>query len=149
MKDEPGGRPLRTWRFPSRWGEEKRILADLKKLARLHGFPEYRAEDLASAAAEACLNAVEHGNGLEPDRRVVVTFAFRRGFAVVRVYDQGKGLAFDAAREPRKASIIEGSPRGWGIALMRELADEVLFYHDERGFCAELRFRAAKEERQA
>lgn len=131
------------WRIPSRWGEEKRVLSGVRALALACGFPASRAEDMVSAVAEACLNAAEHGNGMDPDRYVRVEYRFADAAAIIRVYDNGAGFPETAAR--RKPDDAEGG-RGWGLPLMRGLADEVRFFRNGQGHCAELRFALEREE---
>ena len=140
---EESGNAKQVWRYPSRWGEEKRVLSDFRSLSRRCGFPSERAEDMASALAEACLNAAEHGNGMNPERWVRVEFAYRDGEARFRVYDEGPG-ADEAKLRKRETPVGEGSERGWGILLMSELADELRHFHGEYGFCTELKFALGK-----
>ncbi|TLS52077.1 ATP-binding protein [Paenibacillus antri] len=145
MTELTGGEVRRTWRYPSRYGEEKRVLADLKTLSPGCGIPADRAEDMASAVAEACLNAAEHGNGMNPERWVLVEFEYAGGEARCRVYDEGPG-ADEAKLAKRTAPANEGSERGWGILLMSELADRVEHFREERGFCTALTFKFRKED---
>jgi len=137
-RDETSGR----WRIPSVWGEEKRVLAGVRALALACGFSESRAEEMASAVAEACLNAAEHGNGMDPARFIRVEYRFADAAARIRVYDDGEGFAENAARPAAGG----GDGRGWGLRLMRGLADEVRFFRGEQGHCAELRFWLEREE---
>jgi len=51
-------------RLPSRMGFEKVAMSTASAVAKLMGFPEDRVEDLKTAVAEACINAIEHGNRL-------------------------------------------------------------------------------------
>ena len=51
-------------KLPSRLGFEKVAMGTAASVARLMGFPEDRIEDLKTALAEACINAIEHGNHL-------------------------------------------------------------------------------------
>lgn len=131
----------RRWRYPSRWGEEKRVLSRLRMLSLRCGFSLDQSEDVTSAAAEACLNAAEHGNGMNPERYVTVEFFFSaaKGAARLRVYDEGPGA--DASKlRGREASAAEGSDRGWGLLIMGELADRVEHFQGRNGFCTELTF---------
>ena len=51
-------------RLPSRMGYEKVAMSTASAVAKLMGFREDRIEDLKTAVAEACINAIEHGNRL-------------------------------------------------------------------------------------
>jgi serine/threonine-protein kinase RsbW len=48
-------------RLPSRLGYEKGAMSTAASVAKLMGFREDRIEDLKTAVAEACINAIEHG----------------------------------------------------------------------------------------
>jgi serine/threonine-protein kinase RsbW len=45
-------------------GFEKVAMSTAASVAKLMGFREDRIEDLKTAVAEACINAIEHGNRL-------------------------------------------------------------------------------------
>jgi serine/threonine-protein kinase RsbW len=49
-------------KLPSRLGFEKVAMGTAASVAKLMGFPDDRIEDLKTALAEACINAIEHGN---------------------------------------------------------------------------------------
>lgn len=48
--------------IPSRLGYEKIAMNTAASTARMMGFSDERVEDLKTAVAEACINAMEHGN---------------------------------------------------------------------------------------
>jgi serine/threonine-protein kinase RsbW len=142
--NDPVGETQQAWRFPSDWGEEKRVLHELRTVSLRHGFTPERTEDMVSAVAEACLNAAEHGNLMQPDHSVTVVLTIRSGYARVCIYDEG------ATAEPpqpavRRGGLLEGSPRGWGMMLMKELADELAFYRADIGLCTDMVFRQREE----
>ena len=62
-------------RLPSRLGYEKVAMSTAAAVAKLMGFPEDRIEDLKTAVAEACINAIEHGNRLNEKLSVGVVLS--------------------------------------------------------------------------
>ncbi len=42
-------------------------------MAKRMGFTEDRIEDLKTAVAEACINAIEHGNEMDSSTKVAIT----------------------------------------------------------------------------
>jgi serine/threonine-protein kinase RsbW len=89
------------------------------------GFPEARIEDLKTAVAEACINAIEHGNQLNEKLSVGVILSSSDESLEVKVMDNGGGMQ----REPAKPDIDrkisgEEDPRGIGIFLIQGLVDE-------------------------
>ncbi len=79
-------------RLPSRLGYEKVAMSTAASVAKLMGFREDRIEDLKTAVAEACINAIEHGNRLNEGLSVGVVLSAGEDALEVKVIDDGKGL---------------------------------------------------------
>ena len=75
---------------------------------------------------EAVLNAMKHGNHLNPGLKVRVGYEVKDNFLVLNVSDEGCGFNARDMRDPTMQSSIE-NPSGRGIFLIRHLADEVEF----------------------
>jgi serine/threonine-protein kinase RsbW len=118
---------------PSTHGAEKIAMDFAANVARSMDFPPERVEDLKTAVAEACLNAIEHGNKADAATRVGIRLTADKGRLQVSVQDQGNGLG--KVRAPDIESRIEGKadPRGWGIFLIESLMDEVTFESNAEG----------------
>jgi serine/threonine-protein kinase RsbW len=115
-------------RLPSRMGFEKVAMSTAASVAKLMGFREDRIEDLKTAVAEACINAIEHGNRQNEKLSVGVVLSVGADSLEVKVLDDGKGMD----RKPglvskpdidRKMHGDEG-PRGMGMFLIQALVDE-------------------------
>ena len=76
-------------RLPSRLGYEKVAMSTAAAVAKLMGFREDRVEDLKTAVAEACINAMEHGNMLNEDLSVGVVLSSAEDSLEVKVIDDG------------------------------------------------------------
>jgi serine/threonine-protein kinase RsbW len=113
--------------IPSVMGYEKIAMECAASMAKKMGFTEDRIEDLKTAVAEACLNAIEHGNKMDTSTRVGITLTAEESRLQVSVKDEGKGI--DQVPTPSIESKIEGKdhPRGWGIFLIKSLVNEVTF----------------------
>jgi anti-sigma regulatory factor (Ser/Thr protein kinase) len=75
-------------------------------VAKLMGFREDRVEDLKTAVAEACINAIEHGNRLNEKLSVGVVLSAGADSLEVKVIDDGKGMkqaAGQAGHRPQDA----------------------------------------------
>ena len=112
-------------RLPSRLGYEKVAMSTAAAVAKLVGFREDRIEDLKTAVAEACINAIEHGNRLNEKRSVGVVLSAGADSLEVKVIDDGKGMT----KQPAKPDIDrkmhgEEDPRGLGMFLIQALVDE-------------------------
>ena len=58
---------------PSILGFEKVAMDSAASIAKMMKFPHERVEDLKTAVAEACLNAIEHGNKADASTKVSIT----------------------------------------------------------------------------
>ena len=76
--------------IPSIMGFEKIAMECSASVAKKMGFTEDRIEDLKTAVAEACLNAIEHGNKMDTNTKVGITLTVEESKLQVSVKDQGK-----------------------------------------------------------
>jgi anti-sigma regulatory factor (Ser/Thr protein kinase) len=104
---------------------------------------ESRLEEIRTAVTEACLNAMEHGNGFDPGKSVRIRLESNDARAIVRVSDQGNGwrgemagVLFDDAEDIWNKE----HPRGWGLRFIQTFADAVSTGRDDYGFYVEMRF---------
>jgi serine/threonine-protein kinase RsbW len=112
-------------RLPSRMGFEKVAMSTAAAVAKLMGFREDRVEDLKTAVAEACINAIEHGNRLNEKLSVGVVMSAGEDSLEVKVIDDGKGMMKQPARPDIDRKMLgEEDPRGMGMFLIQALVDE-------------------------
>jgi serine/threonine-protein kinase RsbW len=112
-------------RLPSRLGYEKVAMHTAASVARLMGFGEDRVEDLKTAVAEACINAMEHGNKLDDSLTVGVILSMDEDSLEVKVTDTGEGpKGTTAAPDIDKKMHGEEDARGMGMFLIQALVDE-------------------------
>jgi serine/threonine-protein kinase RsbW len=135
-------------KLPSRLGFEKVAMGTAASVARLMGFPEDRIEDLKTALAEACINAIEHGNHLNDNLCVGVILSVSDEALEVKVMDNGTGIT----KTPSKPDIDrkmhgEEDPRGMGMFLIQSLVDEAEWVKGSpgKGSYVRLVIRLAKE----
>ena len=114
--------------LPSKNGYERVAMECCASFAKMAGFTADRIADLKSAVAEACINAMQHGNKWRPEARVVANMNFRDDTFIVSVLDQGDGMP-EIPEFPGAMRIIEKneSHRGLGVFLIRQLVDQVKF----------------------
>jgi serine/threonine-protein kinase RsbW len=114
--------------LPNRIGYERIAMDCSASFAKIVGFVPGRIEDLKTAVAEACINAIEHGNQGHPDTRVLVTMNFKDDRFSVSVKDGGDGIK----KLPKDKAVMQQieklePPEGLGIYLIKQLVDEVEF----------------------
>ena len=112
-------------RLPSRLGYEKVAMHTAASVAQLMGFSDERVDDLKTAVAEACINAIEHGNKLDDSLSVGVILSMDANSLEVKVTDTGEGpqSKTDAPNIDKKM-LGEEDARGMGMFLIQALVDE-------------------------
>ncbi len=79
--------------------------------------------------SEAFTNAIEHGNRLDPEKKVTVEFNAEQDRIEVWVEDQGSGFDPEEVKDPLKGDNIM-SDSGRGLYFIEQMADQVI-YEDE------------------
>jgi serine/threonine-protein kinase RsbW len=126
-------------KLPTRLGFEKVAMNTAASVAEMMGFSSDRVEDLKTAVAEACINAIEHGNQLNEMLGVVVTLSMGEESLEVKIRDEGAGVQGEV-RAPDIDRKMQGeeSPRGMGMFLIQSLVDEVEYGSEKNGGYARL-----------
>ena len=121
-------------RLPSELGFEKVAMCTAASMAALMGFTEDRIEDLKTAVAEACINAIEHGNRLNNSLSVGVVLSTSADSLEVKVIDDGAGVnATPHAPDIDRKVHGDEDPRGMGMFLIQALVDEAEWYKGPPG----------------
>jgi anti-sigma regulatory factor (Ser/Thr protein kinase)/CheY-like chemotaxis protein len=121
------------------------VTADrLVQFLRQSDLPEAEKEDLAVAAHEMLLNAMEHGGKFDPNHYVEIDYLRTKRAVACRVKDPGQGFTFDELRHAAVGSSPDDilshmmvredqglRPGGFGIMLTQKLVDELIY--NERG----------------
>jgi serine/threonine-protein kinase RsbW len=122
-------------------GSEKLAVARAAAFAAIRGFSPERIENIKTALGEACLNAIEYSSPKSLSETCIVRIRFDRGILEIEVWNNGK--PFDPpTSKPDLQAKIEGRnhPRGWGIFLIRKLADKVEFESNPPHNCIRMTF---------
>ena len=133
-------RTLAELSVPSEPGNERRAMEEVAGAVRGLGLSERTLERLKTAVAEATMNAMEHGNHYRAEAPVVIEVSASDAELFVKITDEGSGpLAFDS-ETPDLEAKLEGvqTPRGWGLFLIKSMADEMNVTGDEHHHTVEL-----------
>jgi serine/threonine-protein kinase RsbW len=91
------------------------------------GFPVSESRiNIPLACDEALTNAVLHGNGRDPDKKVNVQIYVSHSRFKIRIADQGDGFELNNVENPLKGDNLLRSS-GRGIYMMRNIMDSVEF----------------------
>jgi serine/threonine-protein kinase RsbW len=109
----------------------------LSGLSNLRPLDDETLGDLKLAVTEACSNSVRHAYREGREGAVQVVYELHPDRLVVEVSDEGDGFPVEQSLAVTGGSLTEG---GLGIAIIRELADELEFGPRENGKGSRLRF---------
>ncbi len=124
--------------LPSERGASRLITEDLLEHLGVHGWPPSDIFSIHLAAEEAIVNAIIHGNKLDPAKKVHVSCMVSPELARVEVTDEGPG--FDPASVPdcRLDDRLE-APNGRGVMLMRSFMTRIEYNAKGNGVLLEKR----------
>lgn len=93
---------------------QERILALLES----SGFSDRDLFGIKLSLEEALVNAIKHGNGMDPEKLVKVQFQIEGGLATIIIEDEGEGFDPEDVPDPTDDDNLE-KPSGRGLMLMR------------------------------
>ncbi|MEN9221765.1 MAG: ATP-binding protein [Thermostichus sp. BF3_bins_97] len=86
--------------------------------------PAWRAE-VRLGLQEAIINAVQHGNGLDPSKKVIIEYASSEPIYQWLVRDQGSGFRPQHELHRCQCGILETEESGRGTFLLTQIFDFV------------------------
>lgn len=117
------------------------VTADrLVQFLRQAELPEAEKEDLAAAAHEILLNAMEHGGKFDPNHYVEIDYLRTKRAVACRVKDPGQGFSFEELQHAavgnspddllKHVAVREDKgirPGGFGIMMAKKMVDELIY----------------------
>jgi serine/threonine-protein kinase RsbW len=102
------------------------VEAAAEKFTQSAGLDEDESFRVVMAVREAAVNAVLHGNGYDPNKKVSASFENDGKSVIIKIADEGEGLDPDKIPDPlAQENLLRGTGRG--IFLIRSFLDEVHF----------------------
>jgi len=98
----------------------QKLVADASK----QGFCEDDTFGIHMALAEAMINAVEHGNASDPNKKLTIEYLITQELFDLTITDQGSGFVPDNVPDPRDEENLH-KMSGRGILLIRAYMDVV------------------------
>ncbi len=118
--------------FESRMDILEPIQSFVDRLAAVGGLDEDGVHDLSVSVRECVVNALKHGNKLDPAKRVTVTFGLAQGAVEVWIQDQGAGFNPDAVPDATAPENLLNAA-GRGLFFMRAFMSEVEYMFPPEG----------------
>jgi len=112
--------------IPSDTAEARRVQEQIEQLLKVLQFGEREVFGIRLAVEEALVNAIKHGNQMNPSRKVRVAFHVSQEKFEVVIADEGKGFDPGDVPDPTAPENLE-RPCGRGIMLMRHYMTTVAY----------------------
>ncbi len=112
--------------IPSDLSEARRVQEEIETALNSSNFPEMDRFAVKMAFEEAIVNAIKHGNQMDPDKTVVVQYQVLPDLFLAKITDQGDGFDPSDVPDPTAPENLE-RPCGRGLLLIRYYMSEVTF----------------------
>lgn len=101
---------------------QERIIKILEDLS----YPPRDVFGVRLAIEEALVNAIKHGNGMDPEKKVRIACRINHESARIEIEDEGDGFEPDSVPDPTDPDNLE-KPCGRGLMLMRSFMSRIEF----------------------
>ena len=125
--DHPPGGYAVEYDFFSDLGEVRLLQDRLEAALAAAGWTEHEQFAIKLAVEEAVVNAVKHGNQMDPDKRVRIGYTVTPKRFDIRIEDEGQGFNPDDVPDPTDEINIE-RPCGRGLLLINGFMDGVEYH---------------------
>jgi serine/threonine-protein kinase RsbW len=129
---------LFTLQLPSSYESITQLEALIEDIADKYQVSEDTFANMMTCLNEAVMNAIVHGNKLDPSKKVIVNAEVDAKRAVWTIADEGPGFDFNNLPDPTAEENLE-KLTGRGVFILKHLADQCVF--NSRGNEVELHFK--------
>jgi len=127
-----------TLQLPSKQ-ESITLLENLiEEIADKHNISEDTFANMMTSLSEATINAIVHGNKLDPAKKVIINAEIDAKRIIWTVTDEGDGFDYNNLPDPTAPENIENLT-GRGVFIIKHLADQAIF--NTKGNEVELHFK--------
>ena len=113
--------------IPSDLSEARLLQSRIEEALVATAYTEHEIFAIKLAVEEALVNAIKHGNQLDPDKQVVVSFQVTCERFDIRIVDEGPGFNPEEVPDPTDPANIE-RPCGRGLLLIRGFMTDVQYH---------------------
>ena len=125
--DHPAGGYAVEYDFFSDLGEVRLLQDRLDAALAAAGWTESEQFAIKLAVEEAVVNAIKHGNQMDPDKLVKIGYTVTPERFTIRIEDEGAGFNPGDVPDPLSDEGIE-RPCGRGLLLINGFMDEVRYH---------------------
>jgi serine/threonine-protein kinase RsbW len=125
-----GALPFTDVSLPSDHAEARRFQEDVEQQLRGRTATDQEVFGIRLALEEALVNAIKHGNQMDRDKKVLISYRLLPDRFEIRITDEGIGFDPNDVPDPTAIENLE-RPCGRGLMLMRHYMTEVEY--NDRG----------------
>ena|SRR5262245_51327966 len=107
--------------------EARRVQGLIEEALQASSFSEHDIFAIKLALEEALVNAIKHGNQMDPDKRVFIIYQVTTERFDIRITDEGEGFNPEDVPDPTLDEFVD-RPCGRGLLLMRGFMTEVQYH---------------------
>jgi serine/threonine-protein kinase RsbW len=116
-----------TITIPSDLAEARRVQTVIEEALQASTYSEHDIFSIKLALEEALVNAIKHGNQMDPDKQVTVSYSVTIDKFDIRITDEGNGFNPEDVPDPTAPENLE-RPCGRGLLLIRGFMTEVTYH---------------------
>jgi serine/threonine-protein kinase RsbW len=124
---EPSRDGARDVVIPSDPAEARRIQDDIERALHACKFEERDIFSIRLALEEALVNAIKHGNQMDRNKKVFISYSVSPERFEIGIVDEGKGFDPEDVPDPMAPENLE-RPCGRGLLLMKHYMTEVTYH---------------------
>lgn len=112
--------------IPSDLGEARRLQDEIEEALQAVRYGDRDIFSIKLALEEALVNAIKHGNQMDPDKRVHVAYTVTPERFDIRITDEGSGFNPEDVPDPTLPENLERCC-GRGLLLIRKFMTDVCY----------------------
>jgi serine/threonine-protein kinase RsbW len=112
--------------IPSDTAKGREVQEQIIESLEAHGFSARDVFGVRLALEEAIVNAIKHGNRMDPEKIVRIQWEVNATYVKVTIEDQGDGFKVEDVPDPTDDENLD-KPGGRGIMLMRSFMSHVAY----------------------
>ena len=105
-------------------GDARRIQDEIEEALQSNGYGERDIFSIRLALEEALVNAIKHGNQMDPNKKVNIDYSVNPELFQIRIEDEGPGFVPEEVPDPTDPENLD-RPCGRGVFLIKNFMTSV------------------------
>jgi serine/threonine-protein kinase RsbW len=108
-------------------GDARRVQDEIEEALQSNGYGERDIFSIRLALEEALVNAIKHGNQMDPNKKVTIDYVVNPELFQIRIEDEGPGFDPNDVPDPTDPENLD-RPCGRGVFLIRNFMTSVEYH---------------------